>query len=154
MSSFEKRMMLEGKPFRVSFTHDGTSGYANRTAFDLDTVNWDYNADGITETTPFKEDVFIITGIVIVVGSGDTLGGIIIDGKSITNYSNLGAGTYYIDGRSMSATGGNRTRLRDVLGGTYNNMGYVMRDKIEIWNSAGSSSCTVSMVGIRLRREY
>lgn len=147
-------MMLEGKPFRVNFTHDGTAGYANRTAFDLDEVNWDYNADGTTETTPFSDQMFIITGLVITVGSGDTLGGIIIDGKSITYYSSLTAGTYYIDGRSINPTNGNRTRLRDVLGGTYNNMGYVMRDKIEVWNSAGSNDITISMVGIRLRREY
>jgi hypothetical protein len=154
MSSFEKRMMLEGKPFRVNFTHDGTAGYANRTAFDLDTVNWDYNADGITETTPFSNQMFIITGMVVTIGAGDTLGGIIIDGKSITYYSNLTAGTYYIDGRSINPTNGNRTRLRDILGGTYNNMGYVMRNKMEVWNSAGATDITISMVGIRLRREY
>lgn len=154
MTTFEKRMMLEGKPFRVNFTHDGTAGYANRTAFDLDTVNWDYNADGITETTPFFNQMFIITGMVITVGSGDTLGSIIIDGKSVTTYSNMAAGTYYFDAESINATNDNRTRLRDMLGGTYNNMGYVMRDKIEVWNSAGSNDITISLVGIRLRREY
>ena len=154
MTSIEQRLALEGKPFSVYFTHSGTAGYVNRTAFNLDTVNWDYNADGIVETTPFKEDEFIITGIKIIVGGGDTLGGIIIDGKSITQYENLAAGNYFIDGRSISETEGNYPALHRLLGGNdWCNLGYVMRNTLEIWNSAGSAACYVYLIGIRLPRK-
>ena len=154
MTSIEERLVLEGKTFRVDFEHDGTAGYVNRTAFNLNTVNWDYNADGVLETTPFKEEEFIITGIKIVVGSGDTLGGIIIDGKSITQYENLATGSYFIDGRSILPNDGNYPALHRLLGGNdWANMGYVMRDKMEIWNSAGTNICYVYLVGIRIPRK-
>ena len=149
--------MLEGKPFRVNFTHDGTAGYANRTAFNLNTVNWDYNADGILETTPFLNQMFVITGLKIAVGSGTTLGGVIVDGKAITFHDFVGPGVLnlFLDGRSINSISGNYPRLRDLYDGVHNeSAGVVMRDKIEIWNSAGSSSVVVYMTGIRLRREY
>ncbi len=148
MTTFDKKTLLEGKPFRVNFTHAGVAGYINRTAFDLDTVNWDVNADGILETTPFFNQMFIITGVVLIVGAGDTVGGIIIDGKAVTNFTNITAGTYIIDGRSQGATLPNYPPLANL----YLEKGYIVRDKIEVWNSAGANPITINLVGYRLRR--
>lgn len=149
MTTLDKKLLLEGKPFRVTLTGPAVAGYINRTAFNLNTINWDYNADGIIETTPFINQEFFITGMVITIPAGTTLGGILIDGKSITNYTTLpGPAIVWVDGRSQGMTLPNYPPLANL----YIEKGYVMRDKMELWNSVGVGQITIAMVGIRLRR--
>ena len=145
------KMTLEGVPFRLNFSlADNTTGYENRADFTLDEDDFDYDGDNVDETTPFKDEVLIITGYKLVLDTGVTLGAFIIDGKRVTGQA-LTAGTYYFDAEPISATGGNHPSLEELLQGFL-----TCRDKLEVWASAsqGGSGIDVSVIGHRLRRIY
>jgi len=142
---------MEGVPFRLNFSlADNTITYPNRTSFTLDSDDFDIDGDGTDNTTPFLSQMLIITGYKIVLDTGVTLGGFIIDGKTVIAQA-LTAGTYSFDGESISATEGNYQSLENILDGFL-----VCRDKLELWASASQqgSGIDVSLIGFRLRRIY
>ena len=149
--NFKVNMTLEGVPFRLNFSlGDNITTYVNRASFVLDSDDFDIDGDGVDETTPFKDEVLIITGYTIKLDTGVVLGGLIIDGKTVIAQA-LTAGTYPFDGESIAVDSGNYQSLEDILDGFL-----VCRDKIEAWASAsqGGSGIDLEFIGKRLRRIF
>jgi hypothetical protein len=59
LSDFMQRMMFEGEPFEIYITLNTST----ETSFTLDSTNWDWNGDGVAETTPFLNKMLLITGM-------------------------------------------------------------------------------------------
>ena len=84
LSDFMQRMMFEGEPFEIYITLTTSS----ETSFTLDSTNWDWNGDGVAETTPFLNKMLLITGMsyeaTIVDQAACELGYITFDGIEVT----------------------------------------------------------------------
>ena len=156
MEDLMERCYREGQEFEIYITISATT---TRQTFTLDTSNWDWNGDGVAETTPFKDKMFIITGmkLEITYNSSFTFQDVLFDGIEATPldwYGYVAGGSIVLgwDGVQKGATAFKFPKITDHFG-----VPIAARHSIAIKASTcgGSDSALVRIRGFCLpKRQY